>query len=187
MLDVAHADRIPEPGAKISKHVPKFENEERASVVVVEPTVIALAARAGEKLQAFALLLPAATAIVTPLRSRRLFTAVSSALEAPPPRLMFATAGAMWFRRTQSTPAITPEFEPEPEQLSTRTPRQQRTLCHAESRTADGSGDVSAVTVAILTVAAKGVKHVRRTSAKLSVRGANTGVDHTRERRSRSS
>src|SRR5687768_5555973 len=122
VFDVYHADRIPEPGAKISRHVPKFEKDERASLVVVEPTVMALAARAGDELHALALLLPAATAIVT-FALCRLFTAVSRALEAPPPRLMFATAGAMWFRRTQSTPAITPELEPEPEQLSTRTPR----------------------------------------------------------------
>ena len=54
MFEVNHADRIPEPGAKISRHVPKFENEERASLVVVEPTVIAFAALAGEKLQALA-------------------------------------------------------------------------------------------------------------------------------------
>ena len=39
----------------------------------------------------------------------------------PPPRLMFATAGLTWFWVTQSTPAMTPAFEPEPEQLSTRT------------------------------------------------------------------
>ena len=39
----------------------------------------------------------------------------------PPPRLMFATAGLTWFCVTQSTPAMTPAFEPEPEQLSTRT------------------------------------------------------------------
>lgn len=46
--EVAYADKIPEPGAKISKHTPKLENEERASLVVVEPTVIAFAARAGD-------------------------------------------------------------------------------------------------------------------------------------------
>jgi hypothetical protein len=45
--------------------VPKFENDERASVEVVEPTVTALTARAGDELQALALLLPAATAMVT--------------------------------------------------------------------------------------------------------------------------
>src|SRR5918993_834538 len=50
-----------EPGAKISTHVPKFENDERASVLVVEPTVIALATRAGEKPQASVLTLPAPT------------------------------------------------------------------------------------------------------------------------------
>src|SRR5687768_15503505 len=48
-------------------------------------------------------------------------TAVSSALDAPPPRLMFATDGLMRLRVTQSTPAITPEFVPDPLQLSTRT------------------------------------------------------------------
>src|ERR1044072_5626779 len=92
--ELNHEDKIPEPGAKMSKHVPKLENDERASLVVVDPTVIALAARAGDELQASALLLPAATAIGTP-EFARLFTAVSSALEAPPPRLMFATAGLM--------------------------------------------------------------------------------------------
>src|SRR5262245_13569977 len=122
VFDENQADRIPLPGANMSRHVPKFENDDLASVVVVEPTVIAFAARAGDELHALALLLPAATAIGTPA-FERLFTAVSSALEAPPPRLMFATAGAIKFVRTQSTPAITPEFEPEPLQSSTRTPR----------------------------------------------------------------
>jgi hypothetical protein len=94
VFDVKYADRIPDPGAKMSRQVPKFEKDERASVVVVEPVVMAFAARAGEELQALALLFPAATAIVTPALLR-LFTAVSSALETPPPKLMFATAGAM--------------------------------------------------------------------------------------------
>src|SRR5687767_9030823 len=92
-VEPIQADKIPEPGAKMSKQLPKFENDERASVDVVEPTVIAFAARAGEELHALVLLLPAATAIATPA-FERLFTAVSKALEAPPPRLMFATAGA---------------------------------------------------------------------------------------------
>ena len=121
VLELNQAERMPEPGAKISRHVPKFEKDERASVLVVEPVVIAFAARAGEELHAFALLLPAATATATPALLK-LFTAVSTALEAPPPKLMFATAGAMKFCRTQSTPAITPEFDPEPLQSSTRTP-----------------------------------------------------------------
>src|ERR1044071_637766 len=92
--ELKYDDRIPEPGAKMSRHVPKFENEERASLVVVEPTVIAFAARAGDCVHASVLLLPAATAIGTP-ELARLLTDVSSALEAPPPRLMLATAGLM--------------------------------------------------------------------------------------------
>jgi hypothetical protein len=50
-----------------------------------------------------------------------LLTALSSALLTPPPRLMFATAGEAWLAVTQSTPAITPEFVPEPWQFRTRT------------------------------------------------------------------
>ena len=50
----------------MSRHVPKLENDERASDDVVDPTVIAAATRAGEKLHALALSLPAATAYVTP-------------------------------------------------------------------------------------------------------------------------
>ena len=41
-------DLMLEPGAKISTQVPIFEKEDLASVLVVDPTVIALAARAGE-------------------------------------------------------------------------------------------------------------------------------------------
>jgi hypothetical protein len=43
-----HDEVIDEPGAKISTQVPVFEKVERASVLVVEPTVMAFAARAGE-------------------------------------------------------------------------------------------------------------------------------------------
>ena len=51
--DVYQDDRIPEPGAKRSTQVPKFEYDARASVFSVAPTVMAFAARAGELLQAF--------------------------------------------------------------------------------------------------------------------------------------
>ena len=89
---VRHAEVMLLPGAKMSTQVPKLENEERASLVVVEPTVIALATRAGDELQAFVLLFPAAIAYVTPSLTE-LTTAVSSADEMPPPKLMLATAG----------------------------------------------------------------------------------------------
>jgi hypothetical protein len=59
---VFHDDVMPLPGAKISRHVPKFENDERASLVVVDPTVIALATRAGDVVQASTLSFPAAIA-----------------------------------------------------------------------------------------------------------------------------
>jgi len=59
---VFHADVMLEPGAKMSTHVPKLENDERASVLVVAPTVLAEATRAGDELQALAFELPAAIA-----------------------------------------------------------------------------------------------------------------------------
>ena len=46
----------------MSTQVPKFENDARASVLVVAPTVMAAGTRAGEPLQALALRLPAAIA-----------------------------------------------------------------------------------------------------------------------------
>jgi hypothetical protein len=59
-----------------------------------------------------------------------LFTAVSRALFAPPPRLMFAIAGcpAPWLPVTQSTPAMTPEVLPEPWQFRARTPTSRTPL-----------------------------------------------------------
>src|SRR6267143_2997939 len=59
---VRHADKMPEPGAKISTTLPKFEKDERASVIVVAPTVIASATRAGEEFAALVFELPAAMA-----------------------------------------------------------------------------------------------------------------------------
>jgi hypothetical protein len=59
---VRQAEVMLEPGAKMSRHVPKLENEERASLLVVEPTVLAAGTRAGEKLQALPFELPAAIA-----------------------------------------------------------------------------------------------------------------------------
>ncbi len=48
VLLVCQADVIDEPGAKMSRQVPKLENDDRASAVVVEPTVIASATLAGD-------------------------------------------------------------------------------------------------------------------------------------------
>ena len=48
-------------------------------------------------------------------------TALSMAVETPPPRLMFATAGPLTVEETQSMPATMPAVEPMPSQPSTRT------------------------------------------------------------------
>jgi hypothetical protein len=56
------ADVIPTPGALTSTHGPWFENDARASELLVAPTVVAAGVRAGEYLQASCLLFPAATA-----------------------------------------------------------------------------------------------------------------------------
>lgn len=46
-------DVISEPGAKMSTQDPQLEYDARVSVLVVAPTVIALAAEAGDVLHAF--------------------------------------------------------------------------------------------------------------------------------------
>src|SRR4051794_39859180 len=110
------------PGAYRSTQPPQFENDDLASVLVDEATVVTLAALEGEKLHASALLLPAATATNTP-ELARLLTAVLSELEKPPPRLMLATAGWIALVASQLRPAMMPEVEPEPLQSRTRTAR----------------------------------------------------------------
>jgi hypothetical protein len=59
---VFQAEVIFTPGAKMSRHAPKFEKDARASLESVAPTVMAAVTSAGEVLQALALLLPAAMA-----------------------------------------------------------------------------------------------------------------------------
>lgn len=46
VLLVYQAEVIDEPGAKMSRQVPMLENDDRASVLVVEPTVMASVVRA---------------------------------------------------------------------------------------------------------------------------------------------
>jgi hypothetical protein len=82
------------PGAMMSTQLPQFEKLDRASELVVDPTVMADEDRAGDTLQAFWFSLPAATTTVTPAFRIRV-TALSVVVLAPPPRLIFATAGLM--------------------------------------------------------------------------------------------
>src|SRR5438128_5304856 len=83
-------------------------------------TPAALPAAAGEKPQASRPELPAAIEYNILLAER--FTARSSVRFAPPPRLMLAIAGRTAFFVTQSTPLITSEVDPLPEQVRTFTP-----------------------------------------------------------------
>src|SRR5205085_6022975 len=125
VVDEYHDEVMCTPGAKMSTHVPVLAHTGFVSVLSVALTVIAAAARAGDVVQASTALpaaspLPAATQKTTPALTAPV-TASSRACDAPPPRDMLATAGLMAFCATQFTPAITPAFVPEPEQLRTRT------------------------------------------------------------------
>ena len=103
---VWYADNVPTPGAQMSRQEPKLEKLAFASVMSVAPTVIADAARAGEKSHALLLEFPAATTTTIPSATAAA-TASSVALFAPPPRLMFITAGvpAWWWEIAHSMPA----------------------------------------------------------------------------------
>src|SRR5437660_1218613 len=125
VVDENHGEVMLTPGAKMSTQVPVFAQTGFVSVLSVALTVMAAAARAGEVVQASTALpaaspLPAATQKTTPALTAAV-TASSSACEAPPPRDMLATAGLMALLATQFTPAMTPEFVPEPLQSRTRT------------------------------------------------------------------
>ena len=93
---VMYADVMDDPGALMSTHVPQFEKEDLASVLVVEATVMAVGVLAGERSHASVFSFPAATAYVTPAATE-FATAFLSADEKPPPRLLLATALAAWF------------------------------------------------------------------------------------------
>jgi len=61
VLLVIHALMMFCPGAKMSTTEPKLEKDARVSAIVVAPTVLALGARAGDVVPAFAPSFPAAT------------------------------------------------------------------------------------------------------------------------------
>jgi len=67
VFDPAEADLIEDPGAKMLLHRPKLLKPDRAFLLVDDATVIAVGTKAGEKLQASAFSLPAATTTMTPL------------------------------------------------------------------------------------------------------------------------
>ena len=89
------AEVIETPGAITSTHFPRLLKLAKVSVRSLAATVIAFGTRAGEDLHASCFEFPAATTTVTP-SAMRLLTAVSNAKDAPPPKLMFATAGLVW-------------------------------------------------------------------------------------------
>ena len=77
--DVWYAERMPDPGANTSRQEPQFENDDRASDEVVDPTVSADGSDAGDALQASASELPAATANVMPSATPAATAALSAA------------------------------------------------------------------------------------------------------------
>jgi len=119
----AQAPMIEDPGAQISTHGPQLEKVERESLLVVEPTVRASTALAGELKHASALSLPAATTTTTFAAWARA-TASFSIDERGPPRDIEITDGrpdCVAWAVAQSMPAITPAKDPLPSQLSTCT------------------------------------------------------------------
>lgn len=92
LSELVHAAVIELPGAWMSTHEPWLEKEDLASLLVVDPTVMASGADAGLLLQASPLSLPAATTTTTPA-SWAARTARLTASERPPPRDIEMTAG----------------------------------------------------------------------------------------------
>ena len=116
------ADTMFVPGAKRSRHFPKFEKLARESASFVAPTASTeTLLPEGDVVHASTFELPAATTTVMPSANAR-STADSSDGLWVVPRLMFITAGrVVWSAITQSIAAITPETVPAPLQSSART------------------------------------------------------------------
>eukprot|EP00966_Prymnesium_polylepis_P169503 3919163-Prymnesium_polylepis.1 len=116
-----HAERMLLPGASTSTHEPVFEKLERVSDGVVEPTVIALTADAGDDWHASVASLPAATTMLMPAACACSTTLFSSATYGPPSDMDMTDRPACLFESctTQSMPAIRLAVEPVPWQLST--------------------------------------------------------------------
>ena len=120
------ADVISDPGPYTSTQDPKLENPELTSLMVVEPTAIAVSSDAGDLEQASPLSFPAATTMTTPAATA-FFTAVLREGLNPPPRLILAThflsvpsgKAALQLATTWLMPLMTPVLVPLP--LSPRT------------------------------------------------------------------
>ena len=98
-------------------HSPKQEKLDRWSASVVDPTVMAVKAPAGDKLQASSLLLPAATETGIPAAVIRSMAWSTVAEDGPPIDIeaTIAMAGSATFcAATQSIPAMTSSQVPVP-------------------------------------------------------------------------
>jgi hypothetical protein len=84
-------ERIPDPGANMSTHLPWLEKMDGTSSNVVAPTVIALGADAGDLVHASVDSFPAATTTVIPAFVNRKIASLRAA-DAGPPILKFKTA-----------------------------------------------------------------------------------------------
>ena len=89
--DEFHEDVISEPGAYTSTHDPQLLKLDFSSFIVVEPTVMAEAAEAGEYEHASSLVFPAATTTTTPFDTASATAKLNISLYATPPMLMLAT------------------------------------------------------------------------------------------------
>ena len=152
-----------------------------SSSFVDEATVMASGTREGEPSPASLDSLPAATAKVTP-EAMAFWTAASSAGSAPPPRLMLATDGPLWFSVTQSMPATTCSVVPEPWSSRTRTATIFAFLATPCAAPAMVPGHVGAVAVAVVgvVVVVDGVEARGGAAAEVVVGDADTGVDDVR-------
>lgn len=102
------------PGAKMSLQVPKLLKEERELELVVEPTVMASATNAGEKLHVSAFELPAATTTTIPALVAAPMAVVYAGSEPLPPRLMLMTEGFAPLVVIQSMADICHDRAPDP-------------------------------------------------------------------------
>ena len=111
---VFQAEVMLEPGAKMSRHVPKLENDERASVLVVEPTVIGRGDARRRTVAGVRVRVARGDGVGDAGGDRVVDGGVERGAERRRRGSCSPRPASRWLAVTQSMPAITPALVPEP-------------------------------------------------------------------------
>jgi hypothetical protein len=176
VLPVFHEEVIDEPGAKISRQVPQLVNDDAASVLVVEPTVIAEGARRRREAAGIGAVVARGhrhrDAGVGQIGDRSIHRGVGATTETHIGHGRQYTVGRDPVDTGNDTgPGAGAAAVEHAHRM------QGHALGDAVGGAADGAGDVGAVAVAVVGTAADGVETVADAPGEFIVGGEHAGID----------